>query len=121
LAYIAQRHLKVAKIGSDKITEYQPGDIIPDFGEWPEVPRRAHLNMNYVVKDDSVPNVAPKVAKIAKNIDKDESLPPPTQEVAHSSDDSDDDRLFACAKCTGKRFATSRALSNHITLAHRKG
>jgi hypothetical protein len=132
MAYIANRVLLVIPKGTDQRIQYKPGDIIPDFESWPEVPRRAHLNMNYVIKDDSI--VAPKVAKIAQKVTKSkakkvaqvEEAPQATAEPADklgvaAADVGDDENLFGCTKCPGKSFATARALSTHITLAHRKG
>lgn len=52
MPYVAQREIKAQN--GDKFVIYKPGDVIPDFEKWAEVPRRAHLNMDYVVKVDDV-------------------------------------------------------------------
>lgn len=51
--FVAQREIKVVKVGSDKITLYRAGDEIPDFESWDESPRRAHLNLEWVIKVES--------------------------------------------------------------------
>ena len=67
--YVARRELKVVEPGG-VIKIYRPGDVVPDFAQWPEIPKRAHLNMNFVEKvgeDESPKATAVKVeAPVAK-------------------------------------------------------
>lgn len=43
--------------GSEQVFKFAPGDPIPDFNEWPEIVRRAHLNQGSVYRDDDVPPI----------------------------------------------------------------
>lgn len=47
--FVATKELKV--IGRDgAVTLFRPGDEVVGFEKWPEIPRRAHLSLEYVVE-----------------------------------------------------------------------
>ncbi len=55
--FVARRVLKV--VDESGVRQYRPGDIIPDFASWAEVPRRAHINMEFVEEVPDLPTQAP--------------------------------------------------------------
>jgi hypothetical protein len=50
--YVATKELKV--ISREGVTTlFRPGDEVVGFEDWAEVPKRAHLNLGYVVVAES--------------------------------------------------------------------
>lgn len=123
--FVAQRELKVTLKGEETQRIYHPGEEISDFAEWPEVPRRAHLNMGYVsqVNREDLPKEAGSKKKATKKTVKKASVKKTeavkqTEEVATESPDAPE---LKCSECnTDKIFKSPRALKTHVTLSHRK-
>ena len=51
--FVAQRPIKVIENG--KAIHFGPGDKIPGFEFWPEVAKRAHLSLEWVVEIKDLP------------------------------------------------------------------
>lgn len=47
MVYVARRQIKCVD-REDKVTVYNPGDVIPDFEAWNIHAKRAHLNLDMV-------------------------------------------------------------------------
>ena len=105
--YIAQRELKTCD-KQGRVTVYKPGDPIPDFEKWDEVPKRAHLSMEWVVKSEQTVKLPIPNAQNTQNLTKD------AQKV------SAPDLFNKCPHCPDKEFKNARALKIHITVAHKK-
>lgn len=56
--YVAQKQLKVTDPKTKKLVLIEPGQEVVGFESWPEIPKRAHLNLDYVreVADQRVPD-----------------------------------------------------------------
>jgi hypothetical protein len=121
--FVAQRELKVSKIGSDKMTVYHPGDVIPDFDKWPEQAKRSHINLEWVIKsktqseskDASKLAATPPISKSSK-ASSSKAKPAPKPETKKASAPKLD--LFRCHLCP-KEFKSPRAVNVHATLAHK--
>lgn len=46
--YVAQKQLRVHDPKTKKLVLIEPGEEVRGFESWPEVPRKAHLNLDYV-------------------------------------------------------------------------
>lgn len=107
--FVATTEIRVVPLGKNtkECRVYRPGDVIPDFADWAEVPRRAHLNLGYVVRSDD-PTEEPGRPKPTR------TRPAGTaQALAGAS-------LLACSECE-RPFKTKRALGAHRARAHAGG
>lgn len=116
MPFVANRELKVISRGLDPVTTvYKAGDVIPDFAKWPEVPRRAHLNMEWVSKVKEEDLVAqPKEAGSKKKASKKVTV----GSVKKTEAVKQEAETFECP-LDGKTFKSPKALKTHTTLAHK--
>lgn len=116
--YVARRELKVID-RNDNVTMYKPGDVIPDFATWPEVPRRAHLNMNYVeqVQDAPKKTKAPKETVLPVSQHQ-QPVAAPTQAPQPEAEPA----ILKCALCgdSSKPFKSQKGLNSHVKIVHSK-
>ncbi len=63
-AYITHRPLKV-DVGGGKVVEIAPGEEVPDFGQWPNEAKQAHLSQEIVTLEtiDEKPKPAASASK----------------------------------------------------------
>lgn len=127
MAFIAQRELKVvSRDGKDTVTIYKPGDVVQGFEKWDEVPRRAHLSLEYVreVSDSKLtPQQKVSMPKVVETKSKSKTkrekiLKEKVEVKAETPAPAPLD--FKCVTCPTKSFKSSKALKTHITLAHAK-
>lgn len=90
IRHVALRHIRIAKDG--KVTEYIPGDVIPDFKNWNYPAQRANLDMDYVRAEEYHP--APEETEVPSEEDE-----------------------FLCELCE-KGFKSASALKGHVTKKH---
>jgi hypothetical protein len=117
MVYIAERKIKNVD-RNDKVTVYNPGDEIKDFGTWNIHAQRAHLNMQWVttrekpVEVQAEPKKKPKKKPKPPKPEGEEPAPEQPLEFAESEE------LWACGQCDKKEFKSSKALKIHLKKAH---
>lgn len=125
--WIANRKLKVVPPGATKAVMLSPGDEVVGFDDWGEVPKRAHLNMDWVRKvEGKAKATKANKSEVGKTMETDQKPPVtpvgstqdnpnPTGEVAKVQSQSAE---FKCEKCQ-KSFKSPKAVKTHTTLAHK--
>lgn len=58
--FVATKEIRVTLPGQEKQILFRPGDEVVGFEKWAEIPKRAHLNLGYVVKQSSPPKAPSK-------------------------------------------------------------
>ena len=102
IEYVAQRKLR-AQDANGNITQYMPGDVIPNFESWNIHQKKAHLNLEWVTpkKDLPVPDSLKPVGT-------------PKQEPKKAAPTE-----LACDLCS-KTYKDERSLKIHKTVKHKE-
>lgn len=128
--YIALKQVTTAEM------VFEPGDEIPEFDTWPEVPKRALINLHYVEHSTDKPGKRPK-GRLKSDIAAEqkaeqERLAALAKENGEEEDDTEDDEpgtddrnpdegVLYCEEkgCEEAIFANPKALELHRNKAHK--